>query len=72
MCIIMAFSQSQTHIYLWFFPRKRFVDPPPRPLYHKCTKKNFTCLDNKINVTQNNCFIFNRAGRVMLGQCEAH
>ena len=42
--------------------------PPPPPLVSKMYKKNFfTILDNKINLTQKNCFIFNRAGRVMLG-----
>ena len=40
----------------------------PPPLVSKMYKHFFlTYLDNQINLTQKNCLLFDRAGRVMLG-----
>ena len=49
----------------WYFPSKRFVDPPP--CIKNVQKKCSFIMDKKKNFKKNVLFIFNRAGRVMLG-----
>ena len=49
-----------------YFPWKGFVDPPqflpPSPCIKNVQKYFFPILDNKINLTPKNLFIFNHAG----------
>ena len=50
-----------------YFPRKGFLDSPSS--IKKCTKLfSFYYMDNKMNLTTNNLFIFNRASRVNCGR----
>ena len=46
--------------------RDKDLWPPAPPLYKKCTIKKFPIMDSKINLPEI-FFIFNCAGRVMLG-----